>query len=204
VAVLAGPFITSLDMPGASLTLLALTAEMEALLAAPAAAPGWPSMGAVIRTGPAAPPVPLPCGPDGAGARSHGGVASGVATVPPDQAALQDACVRALCAALQAAAPELNALDAQVRSMRGMCVIHVCYTCVLYMHASSMAPVLQYLSRVLLGDRVLLAEACVALGFRVYHVQIVQDPGQVENAQCLCCWSQITTALAPCHITYLS
>lgn len=43
VSVLCGPFMTSLDMAGASLTLLAVEPDMEPLLAAATDAPGWPN-----------------------------------------------------------------------------------------------------------------------------------------------------------------
>jgi dihydroxyacetone kinase len=55
----AGACVTSLDMAGVSLTLMALDARRAAALDAPTSAPGWPAAGgAAPRSG--KPPLPLP------------------------------------------------------------------------------------------------------------------------------------------------
>jgi dihydroxyacetone kinase len=92
----AGGFLTALEMPGASLTVLRLDAVRTALLDAPAAAPAWPGGGVVgaARAAVASPPrsEPLP-----------GGRAD---------PAIRAALLR-IAAALEAAEPRLTELDSR-------------------------------------------------------------------------------------------
>jgi len=110
-----GPLMTSLEMAGASLTLLRLTlppagaagASLEALLDAPTAAPGWP--GAADISGGGLPPVPAPA------AAADAALAAAVrpAVLSPAAASLE-AALLAACAALEAAEPQLTAWDAAI------------------------------------------------------------------------------------------
>ncbi|TDH59057.1 DAK2 domain-containing protein, partial [Dankookia rubra] len=95
----AGEFLTALEMPGASLSVLRLDAARLALLDAPAEAPAWPGPG---RVGPArqiiaapAPPPAVPAAPSG-----------------PLTPALRRA-LGAAAAALDAAEPRLTELDSR-------------------------------------------------------------------------------------------
>ncbi len=90
-----GNFLTAIEMPGCSLSVMALDAVRMARLDAPAGAPAWPGAGRLPETrqvlaGPAAPLGPAPA---------------------PVDPALR-AAVLAACAALEAKEAELTALDA--------------------------------------------------------------------------------------------
>jgi hypothetical protein len=105
--------MTSLDMAGVSLTLLALTPDMEPLLAADTQAPGWPRTSSITTHSSKPRPVPLPTGPSdeaGAAAGQQAGASSS-----SSQAVLTAGCVRAAAEALQQAVPLLNEMDAKVR-----------------------------------------------------------------------------------------
>lgn len=92
----AGDFLTALEMPGCSLTVLRLDAARLALLDAPGEAPAWPGPGrlaprAVVAAPPAAAPAPM---------------------VPPGPLApALRAAVLAVATALDAAEPRLTELD---------------------------------------------------------------------------------------------
>jgi hypothetical protein len=130
VSVLSGPFMTSLDMAGVSITLLALTPDMEPLLAADTAAPGWPRTSSSLTTHSSRQhPLPLPTGPsdeaDAAAGQQAGASSSSV------QAVLTAGCVRAAAEALQQAVPLLNEMDAKVRRCCCRCR---CFALRLLMH----------------------------------------------------------------------
>ena len=96
----AGNFLTALEMPGCSLSLLRLDEARRDLLDAPAGAPAWPGGGHV----PARPGlVPAPAPADGDAAERAPGPLSG----PLRRAAL------AVAAAVEAAEAELTALDSR-------------------------------------------------------------------------------------------
>ena len=103
-----GPFMTSLDMAGISLTLLRATAEQLQLLDAATAAPGWPAAPAVYTPGkvPAALPASSASSAVAAGAAAAGAAGSA-------QGAAVAAAVQAAAQALVAAAEELDVLDAK-------------------------------------------------------------------------------------------
>ena len=91
----AGPFLTALEMPGCSLSLMALDDARLAALDAPTDAPAWP-------------------GPTGRATlrRARVPVRTGPAPVPVAGRDPQvDAAIRAVAAALRAAEPELTRLD---------------------------------------------------------------------------------------------
>lgn len=94
-----GEFLTALEMPGCSLSLLTLDDARLALLDAPASAPAWPGSGAV---GPARVLVPAP-----AAAGSVRSIAPG-----PFAPALKAAAL-AVAGALEAEEADLTALDAK-------------------------------------------------------------------------------------------
>jgi dihydroxyacetone kinase len=109
--------MTSLDMAGVSLTLLALTPDMEPLLAADTAAPGWPRTSGSTTTTHSSrqQPVPLPTGLSDEADAAVAGQQAG-ASSSSGQAVLTAGCVRAAAEALQQAVPLLNEMDAKVRS----------------------------------------------------------------------------------------
>eukprot|EP00879_Flechtneria_rotunda_P013144 GHRR01013729.1.p1 GENE.GHRR01013729.1~~GHRR01013729.1.p1 ORF type:complete len:445 (+),score=205.35 GHRR01013729.1:165-1499(+) len=115
IQVLCGPFMTSLDMKGVSLTLLAIQPDMEPLLAAPAAAPAWPHHSS-SSSSTAAPvqwpirPVPLPAGLDETAedATHSQGICS------DSYIAAMSNCVRAAATTLVRMAPLLNEYDSKV------------------------------------------------------------------------------------------
>lgn len=99
----AGHFLTSLDMAGISVTLLALTDEREAALDAPTTAPGWPGGGLCLASKPMVPMPQLePLAPVG------GGITPSAAT---GAAALLGACIQAACDSMLSAAEQLNDWD---------------------------------------------------------------------------------------------
>jgi dihydroxyacetone kinase len=95
----AGEFLTALEMPGCSLSVLALDADRLALLDAPASAPAWPGGGMVApaRLLVASPPA----------------MADGPATAPGPLAPALRAAAIAVAEALTAAEARLTALDAR-------------------------------------------------------------------------------------------
>jgi hypothetical protein len=114
VSVLSGPFMTSLDMAGVSLTLLATTPDMEPLLAADTQAPGWPRTSSTSTTHSSRQqPVPLPTGPSNEPAAATGQQAGAAGSSGQD--VVVAGCVRAAAEALQQAVPLLNEMDAKVR-----------------------------------------------------------------------------------------
>ena len=132
--VFVGPFMTSLDMTGVSLTLMKLSyfdelckdavkarpsssispgwlAVMDPLklLDTPTAAPAWPAAFAMPRT--PAPEHPVPAAPSGAGKPDGSGAGTGPRLSPEAAAAVERAVVAAV-AAVAAAEDQLTAWDA--------------------------------------------------------------------------------------------
>ncbi|KAK9915864.1 hypothetical protein WJX75_005396 [Coccomyxa subellipsoidea] len=100
-----GPFMTSLDMAGFSLSLLLLNDARIAALDAPTQAPAWPAPQGELDADKA--PLPLPKGPDGE-------LSSGrPESLTPFGAVLERALL-AVCEAVIVAAPELDALDSRI------------------------------------------------------------------------------------------
>jgi dihydroxyacetone kinase len=99
----AGTFLSSIDMAGASVAVMALDDERLALLDAPARSAAWPSGSGVVAGG--APTVPAPDVPDAEVAASSSGVSG------PDAARMR-ALLEAVCAAVRDAEPHLTELDA--------------------------------------------------------------------------------------------
>lgn len=95
----AGEFLTALEMPGCSLSVLKLDDERLALLDAPAAAPAWPGGGAV---GPARVLVPTPAA-----------AASARSIVPGPLASALKATALAIAGAMEAEEASLTELDAK-------------------------------------------------------------------------------------------
>lgn len=132
-----GPYMTSLDMAGVSLTLLSYDVEgaeegagapawdeLLQLLDAPTDAPGWPVRGAAVPA-PYDPqtygdvPAPLPAAPQQEAAGEAAAAGAGAGAGPAGGGDTGAALGRALTAAaeaLVAAAPELDAMDAKVRA----------------------------------------------------------------------------------------
>jgi dihydroxyacetone kinase len=98
----AGTFLSSIDMAGASVAVMALDDERLALLDAPARSAAWPSGSGVVAGG--APTVPAPETP-----AAEVAAPSGVAG--PDAARMR-ALLEAVCAAVRDAEPRLTELDA--------------------------------------------------------------------------------------------
>lgn len=111
VRVYVGPYATSLDMRGVSLTLLPVCDDTLTLLDAPAAAPGWPSCGGGVRVPGEEGRVPLPLGALASVGAAAADCARAGAAGPPHP--LFAACAATACTALQAVAPDLDALDAR-------------------------------------------------------------------------------------------
>lgn len=147
-----GPYMTSLDMAGVSLTVLSYDVEgaeegagapswdeLLQLLDAPTDAPGWPVRGAAVPA-PYDPqtysdvPAPLPAAPQQEAAGEADAAGSGPAGGGDAGAALGRA-LAAAAEALVAAAPELDAMDAKVGRNEAVAgayrpqAVHTC-TCV--------------------------------------------------------------------------
>ena len=105
--VFCGPFMTSLEMQGASLTVLRLSEGDLALLDAPTAAPAWAP--AAPRDAPGL-PADVPC-PTGGGAAGGEGGEGKYALSATARAAAKEATTAA-CTALQGMADDLTAWDA--------------------------------------------------------------------------------------------
>jgi triose/dihydroxyacetone kinase / FAD-AMP lyase (cyclizing) len=96
-----GTFLSSIDMAGASIAVMALDDERLALLDAPARSAAWPSGAGVVSGG--LPTVPAPASEESAAAGSSG--ASG-----PDADRMR-ALLEAVCSAVRDAEPHLTDLD---------------------------------------------------------------------------------------------
>ena len=106
--VFCGPFMTSLEMQGASLTVLRLGDGDLALLDAPTAAPAWAA--APPRDGPGL-PADVPCPAGGGAAAGDGGAEGTYALSAAAQAAAKEATTAA-CNALVAMSDDLTKWDA--------------------------------------------------------------------------------------------
>lgn len=114
-----GHFMTSLEMAGASLTLLKLESGDAALLDAATAAPAWPAAASgPVAAGATKPPRPLPASP----AADALAAARRPAVLTAGGAALE-AAVAAACRALIAAEPDLTRWDGQVRGCTAWLIV---------------------------------------------------------------------------------
>ena len=98
----AGTFLSSIDMAGASIAVMALDDERLALLDAPAESAAWPSGSGVVSGG--APTVPEPASPEVSGPTSSSGISG------PDAGRMRE-LLEAVCAAVHDAEPHLTELD---------------------------------------------------------------------------------------------